>query len=42
MADDLKLLLDELNIKNKVNLLGHSYGARTAIKFYSLYPERVA
>ena len=40
VADDLKLLLDELGIE-KTDMLGYSMGGRTAITFASLYPERI-
>jgi acyl-CoA hydrolase/esterase/lipase len=41
MARDLDQLLTHLKITDKVNLVGHSMGARTAIKFASEHPERV-
>ncbi|MGZ3693497.1 MAG: alpha/beta fold hydrolase [Bdellovibrionota bacterium] len=40
MAGDLKSLLDGLHI-DKVNLVGHSMGARTAVRFAEENPERV-
>ena len=39
LATDLKGLLDHLKIK-KVHLIGHSMGARTALRFANLYPDR--
>ena len=38
MAEDLKVLLDHLGIK-KANILGHSMGGRTAVRFADLHPE---
>jgi len=40
MADDLKGLLEHLQI-DKADLLGHSLGARVAVKFAAVYPETV-
>ncbi len=40
MARDLKKLLDHLSI-NRVFILGHSMGGRTALIFGKLYPEMV-
>ncbi len=39
MADDLRLLLDELGIESCF-LVGHSYGADAALYFAYLHPER--
>jgi pimeloyl-ACP methyl ester carboxylesterase len=41
MADDLKDLLDHLEISKPVTLVGHSMGGRTAMKFTSQNPKRV-
>lgn len=41
MAADLKALLDHLNIE-RAHLVGHSYGARVALFFSLLHPQRVA
>lgn len=41
LAKDLKLLLDELKIKDAV-LLGHSMGVNVVLEFYRLFPDRVA
>ncbi len=41
LAADLKLLLDELKIKDAV-FLGHSMGVNVVLEFYRRYPERVA
>ncbi|MBC7387527.1 MAG: alpha/beta hydrolase [Cryobacterium sp.] len=41
LAKDLKLLLDELKIKDAV-FLGHSMGVNVVLEFYRLFPERVA
>ena len=40
LAEDLKILTDYLQIE-KSFVLGHSFGARTAVQFSVLYPERV-
>ena len=40
MAEDLKNLLDHLNIKTAF-ILGHSMGGRTALMFGALYPKMV-
>lgn len=40
MAADLKVLVDHLGLK-KVHLVGHSLGARTAMRFADMYPEFV-
>jgi esterase len=40
MAQDLKNLLNHLGIE-KANILGHSMGGRTALKFADLYPGNV-
>ncbi len=40
MAGDLRVLMDHLGIK-KAHLIGHSMGARTAIRFAYEYPDRV-
>lgn len=40
-ADDLKLILDERNIK-KIVLVGHSMWGLIALQFYKKYPHRVA
>ena len=40
LAKDLKGLLDHLQIRS-VHILGHSLGARTALRFAHLYPERI-
>lgn len=40
LAEDLLVLMDHLNI-NTANILGHSMGARTAVRFAALYPDRV-
>jgi esterase len=40
MASDLKVLMDGLGIQS-ANILGHSMGARTAMKFAEVYPDRV-
>jgi pimeloyl-ACP methyl ester carboxylesterase len=39
-AEELKRFLDQRGL-NKVNLLGHSFGGKTAIKFSAAYPELV-
>jgi len=41
MADDLKNLLTDLNIK-QAHIVGHSMGARTTIKFGEKYPDMVS
>lgn len=41
MANDLYSLLQALHIHTPVHLLGHSFGARTMLKFYQLYPQMV-
>lgn len=41
MARDLEVLLNHLEI-SKANILGHSMGARTAVRFANLFPERVS
>ena len=40
MSNDLKVLLEELQL-NKIILLGHSMGGKTAMKFASMYPHFV-
>lgn len=40
MADDLRALLDHLNIKS-AHVVGHSFGARVALYFTTVYPQRV-
>lgn len=40
-ASQLKELLDALNITQKINLLGLSYGGRTISAFAFQYPERI-
>ena len=40
LAKDLKSLLDHLGIEKAV-LLGHSMGARTAVRFAEMYPDQV-
>ncbi len=40
MVDDLKELIDDLNL-NKVSLLGHSMGGKTAMLFAINYPELI-
>jgi pimeloyl-ACP methyl ester carboxylesterase len=40
-SSQLKELLDALNIKQKINLLGLSYGGRTISAFAFQYPERI-
>jgi pimeloyl-ACP methyl ester carboxylesterase len=40
MAADLKALLDHLNLE-RAHLVGHSYGARVALFFSLLHPDRV-
>jgi pimeloyl-ACP methyl ester carboxylesterase len=39
-AEELKHFLDQRGLK-RVNLVGHSFGGKTAIKFSALYPEFV-
>jgi esterase len=39
-ANDLRLILDELGWK-KIVLVGHSMGGRNALRFASLYPDRL-
>jgi pimeloyl-ACP methyl ester carboxylesterase len=39
MANDLLVLLNHLQI-DRAHIVGHSMGARTAIRFASLYPDR--
>jgi len=41
MADDFLALLDHLGV-DKTHVVGHSHGARVALLFAMLYPERVA
>ncbi|MEK7690416.1 MAG: alpha/beta hydrolase [Bdellovibrionota bacterium] len=41
IADDLKILLDELKIPDAV-ILGHSMGVNVVLEFAHKYPERVA
>jgi pimeloyl-ACP methyl ester carboxylesterase len=40
MANDLKILMDDLNIE-KSNLLGHSMGGKTVMQFAIDYPDRL-
>ena len=40
-AKDLNILLDKLNIKEKVILVGHSYGGLCVQNFARMYPEKV-
>jgi esterase len=40
MAQDLKILMDALKI-DRAHIVGHSMGARTAMRFAATYPERV-
>lgn len=40
LANDLKVLLDHLEINNP-HILGHSMGARTAIRFANLFPNKI-
>lgn len=40
MADDIKELIDEEGIE-KANLMGHSMGGKTAMKFAFKYPDRI-
>lgn len=40
MAEDLKKLVDELNLTN-FTLMGHSMGGKTALRFTQLYPEHI-
>ncbi len=40
-AKDLNILLDNLNIKEKVILVGHSYGGLCVQHFARMYPEKV-
>lgn len=39
-ADFILNFLDKLNIK-KINLVGHSFGASVALKFFDKFPERI-
>jgi len=41
MAEELKVLMDDLKLE-KAHIVGHSMGGRTAVKFASLYPEKVS
>lgn len=42
MAEDLKRLVDEeLKIKNKFTLVGHSMGGKVAMTFACLYPNKI-
>jgi len=40
-SQDLKSLLDELDWREPINLLGHSMGGRVALRFATDFPERV-
>jgi pimeloyl-ACP methyl ester carboxylesterase len=40
MAEDLALLMKELNIE-KANVLGHSMGGKTVMKFADLHPDKL-
>lgn len=40
MSEDLKLLIDHFK-HDKIYLIGHSMGGKTAMKFVDLYPEKV-
>lgn len=40
MADDLSILMNELGIE-KADILGHSMGGKTVMKFALIYPENV-
>jgi pimeloyl-ACP methyl ester carboxylesterase len=40
LAQDLKVLIDYLGVK-KAHILGHSLGARTAIRFVELFPSYI-
>ncbi len=40
MANDLKALLDHLGIE-RATILGHSMGARTAVRFAEMHPDQV-
>ncbi len=43
MAEDLlKLMRDELGIKEKIHVLGHDIGGMIAHAYASRYPEHVA
>lgn len=41
-ARDLHAVLDSLGWTKKIHVVGHSMGGRVALRFASLYPERVA
>jgi pimeloyl-ACP methyl ester carboxylesterase len=40
-AEDLNLFLRENDIEEKVTLVGHSFGAKVAMAYSLLYPEKV-
>ena len=42
LAQDLCALLDHLGLTQKVVVLGHSFGAKTALRFAALCPSRVS
>jgi pimeloyl-ACP methyl ester carboxylesterase len=41
IANDLNNLLEIIGIKEKVTMLGHSFGGLCALHYVMLYPERV-
>eukprot|EP00756_Hemistasia_phaeocysticola_P065366 Hpha_TRINITY_DN8503_c0_g1::TRINITY_DN8503_c0_g1_i1::g.146302::m.146302 len=40
-AEDLNTLLNHLNVKKALAVIGHSMGVQVALEFSTLYPERV-